>query len=158
MKNLAILLVLAIMLSACQNTKPDVDEQVRNPSDQHGSVIDVKPMLPDAIWTLIDQAEQFKKRAAFNQAISTLQRALRIAPNSPLVQQHLAEMHLAEGDYQEALQWSEKVVKHGPQFGQLCQRARRVVSLSAEMLGQIKKQAQALEAIADCVQKASPRY
>ncbi|WP_154224282.1 tetratricopeptide repeat protein [Marinicella rhabdoformis] len=158
MKKLAVLLVLAIMLSACQNTKPNVDEAVRNPSDQHGSVIDVKPMLPDAVWSLVEQAEQFKVQAAFEQAISTLQRALRIAPNSPLVQQHLAEMHLAEGDYQEAMQWSEKVVKHGPQYGQLCQRARRVVSLSAEMLGLVDKQAQALESIALCVQKAQPRY
>ena len=158
MKKLGAVLILTTVLSACQQTKPDIDQDIRNPSDQHGSVLDVKPMLPDAVWSLIDQAEQHKKTAAFDQAITTLQRALRISPNSPLVQQHLAEMYLAEGAYQEAMLWSEKVVKHGPNFGQLCQRARRVVSLAAEMLGQVEKQAQALEAIALCVQKAQPRY
>ncbi len=158
MKKTGTILLMIAVLTACQRTKPNIDDDIRNPSNEHGSVIDVTPMLPDAVWSLIEQAEAHKKNAAFSQAINTLQRALRIAPHSPLVQQHLAEMFLAEGQYHEALLWAEKVTNQGPQFGQLCQRARRVLSLAAEMLGETEKQGQALDAIASCVQEAKPRY
>ncbi len=157
MKKYAILLMV-LALSACQNKRHNIDEDVRQPSSHDQSVIDVTPMLPAAVTALIDAAEQDKANGDYDLAVVKLERALRIAPQSPLVQQHLAEMQLAMGDYDLALLWSQKVVDHGPQFGRLCERARRTLALAAEMLNQPDKQAGALQAIEACVQKQQPRF
>lgn len=149
---------MVLAMTACQNNRHNIDQDVRQPSEHDQSVIDVTPMLPAAVTALIDAAEQDKASGAYDLALVKLERALRIAPQSPLVQQHMAEMHLALGGYDLALLWSQKVVDHGPQFGQLCERARRTLALAAEMLGQPQKQAQALESIATCVRKAQPRF
>ncbi len=150
--------LLVICLAGCQNTRHDIEKEVRIPSQHGQSVIDVAPMLPEAVKVLLKEAETHKQNGDFNLAIMTIDRALRIVPDSPSVQQHLAEMYLADGDYELAMLWAKKVMVNGPAFGVLCERARRTVALSAEVLGEKEQQLHALETIAGCVQQAKPRY
>ncbi len=151
--------VLILALSHCSQRKPiDINDDVRDPSEHDTSVIQIAPMVPEAVLLLINEAENQIQKGLSNEAILTLNRALSISPTSATVHQHLAEFYLSEGDYQTAFSWSNRVVKEGPAQGPICERARRTLALAAEMLNDVETQAAALEAIANCSQVRPPRY
>ncbi len=155
--SLAVILVVA--LSHCSQRKPiDIEDEVRDPSDHSTSVIQIAPMVPEAVQLLIDESENQLKNGYTNEAVLTLNRALSISPTSATVHQHLAEVYLSEGDYQAAFNWSDRVVKEGPAHGPICERARRTLALAAEMLGDVTTQAAALEAVAACTHVSPARY
>lgn len=154
---LATTLILA--LSHCSQRKPiDINEDVRDPSDHDTSVIQIAPMVPEAVQLLINEAEGQIEKGLVHEAILTLNRALSISPTAATVQQHLAEVYLSEGDYKSAFKWSNRVFKEGPSHGPICERARRTLALAAEMLSDVETQAVALDAIASCTQIRSSRY
>lgn len=160
-QNIVRMFTLAFMvlaLSHCSNRKIDVDETVRDPANDNDSLIQVNPMVPAAVMTLIQQAEEQLSNGAVKAALLRLNRALSISPSSALVQQHLAETYLADGNYQQALYWSTLVVKQGPDQGSLCERSRRTQALAAELLGQVEVQSRALESIAACSTLQRARY
>ena len=152
-------IALVLVLNNCSHRKPiDIDGDVRDPAEQADSVIQIAPLVPEAVQLLIIEAEEQRLSGYDKQAILTLKRALSISPGSALVQQHLAEMYLSDGAYREAFDWSELVVNQGPNQGPLCERARRTLALAAEMLGDVATQANALEAIAGCTQIPANRF
>jgi Tfp pilus assembly protein PilF len=152
------LALLVVVLSHCSNRKIDVDETVRDPANDNDSLIQVNPMVPAAVMTLIQQADEQLSNGAVETALLTLNRALSISPNSALVQQHLAETYLANADYQQAMYWSTLVVNQGPDQGSLCERSRRTQALAAELLGQVEIQSRALESIAACSTRQRAKY
>jgi lipopolysaccharide biosynthesis regulator YciM len=154
----AVVLLLSVFLTHCSWRRVDVDEEVRQPAEQAESVIQITPMAPEAVQDLIRQADQQLQQGAHGAALLTLRRALNISPQSPLVQQHLAEVYLSDGQYQEAFNWSTLVVDQGPDFGPLCERSRRTLALAAEMLADVSTQSRALQSIATCSQKQAPRF
>jgi len=148
--------VMVLLLSHCSNRK--VDELVRDPANKNDSLIQVNPLVPAAVMTLIQQADAQLSNGGVNDALLTLNRALSISPSSALVQQHLAEAYLADADYKQAIYWSTLVVNQGPDRGSLCERARRTQALAAEMLNQTEIQARALESIDACSTQQPARY
>ncbi|TDR23764.1 tetratricopeptide repeat protein [Marinicella litoralis] len=154
---LAAILILA--LSHCSQRKPiDINDDVRDPSDHSSSVIQIAPMVPEAVQLLIKEADEQIEQGLIKAAVLTLSRALSISPTSATVHQHLAEVYLSEGNYQAAFNWSNRVVQDGPAHGPICERARRTLALAAEMLNDVETQAAALEAIDSCSQSSAPRY
>jgi len=154
---LATILILA--LSHCSQRKPiDITDDVRDPSDHNTSIIQIAPMVPEAVQILINEAEAQIENGLVNEAILTFNRALSISPTSATVHQHLAEVYLSEGDYKAAFKWSNWVFTEGPKHGPICERARRTLALAAEMLGDVETQAMALDAIASCTQVSTPKY
>lgn len=152
------IVLMALLLSHCSNRKVNVDDEVRNPSDDNNSLIQVAPMVPAAVMTLLKQADTQLSEGLVNDALLTLNRALSISPSSALVQQHLAEAYLADADYKQAIYWSTLVVNQGPDQGPLCERSRRTQALAAELLGQVAIQARALDAIASCSTQQPNKY
>lgn len=148
--NALLLAFMVVVLSHCSNRRVDVDENVRDPANNNDSLIQVSPLVPAAVMTLIQQADTQLSDGSVHDALLTLQRALSISPSSAMVQQHLAETYLADADYQQAMYWSTLVVNQGPDQGSLCERSRRTQALAAELLGQDEIQFRALEAIAAC--------
>lgn len=147
------------ILSSCSQRRPvDIDEDIRDPSAHEDSVIQIAPMVPEAVQILVDEAEVQQQQGLIEAAVLTLERALSISPASSLVQQHLAEIYLAQGDYQPAFDWSQKVVQNGPTHGSICERARRTLALAAEMLNDVVTQSKALESIANCSQQAIEKF
>ncbi len=156
-------ILMALLLSHCSHRKAhveevDVEEIVRNPAADNESLIQVTPLVPAAVMTLIQQANQQLSDGGVAAAILTLKRALSISPSSALVQQNLAEAYLTEGDYKEAMYWSTLVVNQGPDQGSLCERSRRTQALAAELLNQVDVQARALESIESCSTTQPERY
>ena len=155
-----LLLLFILILSACANQtrNVDVEQEVRKPSNNSASVVTVTPMIPDAVMALIKEAEILQRNGKIDAAIASLHRARTIQPGSPFIQQHLAESYLADGNYQQALHWSQLVESKGPSKGELCERSRRTIAIAAEMLGQTNTQSNALNAIETCIQPAIERY
>ncbi len=157
------LTVMVFMLSHCSNRKAGVDEvdvgeTVRDPAEDNDSLIQVTPLVPAAVMTLIQQADEQLSGGGVTDAILTLKRALSISSTSALVQQHLAEAYLADADYKQAMYWSTLVVNQGPDQGSLCERSRRAQALAAELLNEVEIQARALDSIASCSTQQPNRY
>lgn len=153
------LVFMSLLLSHCGKRQTvDVKQQIRQPAEQNNSLIEVTPMIPAAVQSLLTEADQQLAEGLTTTAITTLRRALSISPGSALVQQHLAEVYLADGNYQQAIYWATLVVEQGPDQGALCERSRRTQALAAELLNQAALQAQALEAIAACTTHEPARY
>ena len=144
-----------LTLSHCSQRKPvdfsDSDQEIE-------PVIQLAPEEPEAVQMLIAEADTHLASGSTNQAILTLKRALSISPDSASVQQHLAEIYLSDGAYQDAFDWSNQVVEHGPSQGSLCERARQTLALAAEMLGDTVTQGRALEAIEKCYSVRPTKY
>lgn len=148
-----------IFLSSCSQRKPiDINDAVRDPSEHEDSLIQIAPMVPEAVQILLEEAEIQQQNGQVEAAILTVKRALSISPASAMVQQHLAELYLAEGNYRESFDWANRVVNQGPSRGSICERARRTLALAAEMLNDVTAQAKALESISDCTQPAPQRF
>ena len=156
-KTLTLLLLVGV-LSHCARRDVNVRDEVTDPAADNESLIQINPMVPEAVLVLIDEAATQQSNGHGGEAIMTLKRALTISPASALVQQHLAETYLAEGDFQQAMYWATLVVNQGPDQGSLCERARRAQALSAEMLGNAELQSQALEGVATCSRQPPARY
>lgn len=154
-----ILVVCALSISSCSQRRPvDIDNEIRDPSEHEDSVIQIAPMVPEAVQILIAEADSQLQQGFSDEAILTLQRALSISPASSLVQQHLAEVYLSQGAYQQAFEWSDRVAQNGPTHGSICERARRTLALAAEMLNDVETQSQALESIASCTQPTIEKF
>ncbi|MGJ8664051.1 MAG: hypothetical protein ACSHWU_10380 [Marinicella sp.] len=153
------IILIVLFLSHCsQRKKVDVDASVRDPAAKNNSLIQVTPMVPEAVKTLLQEADQQISEGSTTAALMTLNRALSISPSSALVQQHLAEAYLSDADYKQAMYWSTLVVNQGPDQGGLCERSRRTQALAAEMLSEVDIQAQALNSIAHCSTEHPARY
>ncbi len=158
-KTLLAALMACLLFTSCSNRKVvDVDETIRDPSAENGSLIQVNPMIPNAVSLLLLESDELVSQGQATQAILTLKRALSISPGSALVQQHLAEVYLVEAAYKEAMYWSTLVVNQGPDQGELCERSRRTQALAAELLGQVEVQARALESIDSCTTAKPAQY
>lgn len=154
-----LLTTLLIFLASCSQRKPiDINDDVRDPSDHEDSIIQIAPHVPEAVQILLQEADVQQQQGLIEEAMLTLKRALSISPASALVQQHLAELYLMEGSYQNAFDWSRRVVEQGPSRGSLCERARRTLALAAEMFNDINTQAQALESIGECAQLRQQKF
>jgi len=156
--NLLVLMLVVLCLNNCGNKRVDVNQQVRDQAAKNASLIQVTPMVPAAVLSLLDEADEQLRLGQVNQAIMTIQRAASISPNSALIQQHLAEAYLADGQYKQALYWSTLVVNQGPDKGAMCERSRRTQALAAELMNQTQVQAQALESIEACSTLAPDRF
>ncbi|WP_223786922.1 tetratricopeptide repeat protein [Marinicella meishanensis] len=151
-------LLLLLLLTHCTQRRVDVDQEIRDPAAGNASLIQVNPLVPAAVHDLLQEADALREAGDLAEAILTIQRGLSIVPGSSLVQQHLAEAYLADGQYQQAMYWSTLVVNQGPDQGTLCERSRRTQALAAELLQEVAIQAQALESIASCSTQRPNRF
>ena len=85
------LLLLVGALSHCAQRDVNVRDEVTDPAADNESLIQINPMVPEAVLVLIDEATAQQSNGQVSEAIMTLKRALTISPSSALVQQHLAE-------------------------------------------------------------------
>ena len=131
---------------------------VREPAEQNGSAVEIVPLLPAGVQSLLDEAEKARLAGKEEQAIEILHRARNIAGNAPTVLQNLAEAYLVVGDFDQALAWAQQAVDNGPPKGELCTRSRRTLAIAAEQQGQTDVQLQALEAIESCISGSVQRF
>ncbi len=114
----SLFLVLVLAMAACANQPiqrtgqsndssnvADVDlEKTVEESEENLSLANLKP----AVRSLIVQAESYHQSGEKQQALATLERALRISPYSPQVHYYLAKYQLDQKQAQLALQLAKK--------------------------------------------------
>lgn len=69
--------------------------------------------VPAAVTGLIKQAEQKEAEGDLTMASASLERALRIAPNSAEVYYRLARVHQAQGQHDQAVQFARRGLAQG---------------------------------------------
>jgi tetratricopeptide (TPR) repeat protein len=124
-----------LMLAACTTvnpyTPPATASKPAPPAEPTGSGVEVQPAPPmtqveppqplppantrsyslnAASRALVNQAETQRKTKHFMQAAATLERALRIEPNNPLLWLAYGELRMDEGNYPQAENMGRKAV------------------------------------------------
>lgn len=137
----ALTLASILMLAACASTgtapvdEHEVESRVREPARQDSEGVQVFPLQNPAVKELLADAGDAESAGDYGQAVSLLERALRIQPRDPEILQHLAEVHLRIQDYSQALNFAARSYDTGPRVGEICSRNWRTISVAREHLG-----------------------
>jgi len=130
-----------MMLSSCAGINPvpvedrEVEARVRAPASQKSQGVQVFPLQNPAVKKLLADAGSAETDGNYAQAVSLLERALRIQPRDPEILQQMAELQLQKQDYQQALNFAVRSYEIGPRVGEICDRNWRTISVAREHLG-----------------------
>lgn len=128
--------VLALAACAAQPPAPvenrSVAEEVRAPAAEQARGLQVYPMRNPAVAELTEAAEEAEREGDLERATMLLERALRIEPRDPALLQHMAEIKLERGDWEQAESHASRSFDVGPRVGELCQRNWRTIAIARE--------------------------
>jgi len=159
---LVLIALSALALAACA-WQPPVDdraaaERVRAPAAEQSRGLQVYPLQNPAVAELTEAADQAERDGDLARAASLLERALRIEARDPKVLQHLAEIRLAQGNWEQAESQASRSFDLGPRVGELCQRNWRTIALARERLDRFEGAYRARERLQDCQVEPPPRF
>lgn len=127
-----------------------LDERVRAPSQTSGRELQVYTVRNPAVAALGRQANAAEQAGDLERAQALLERALRINGRDPEILQHLAEIHLAEGRFDQAGSFATRAWEFGPQVGEICQRSLRTLMVVREHSGEFDDAWQAYQQLPEC--------
>ena len=150
----------SLLLVSCQFTsKRTTTAEVKEIDvSQEDSIIKTVPLLKPAVQSLHSQALVYYQASELDKALITLKRGHQIQANSPQVMILMAEILLQQGEYSDSFYWSRLVSQEGPSKGPICEKAWRILALSAEMLGEVPVQSHALEQKENCLVREANRF
>ena len=146
-----------VFLAACATQSPapveerELEDRVRSPAREDAAGVQVYPLKNPAVAELTDQAAHAESRGDLDQAAVLLERAMRIQPRDPELLQHMAEVQLQRGQYEQALSFATRSHDIGPRVGELCARNWRTMSLAQERLGDDSAAGQAVQRAEQCM-------
>lgn len=158
------ILCLAAALAACAGQPPapvedrGVDEQVRAPAAEQARGLQVYPMRNPAVAELSEAASRAEEQGDLERASMLLERALRIEPRDPALLQHMAEIKLERGDWEQAESHASRSFDVGPRVGELCQRNWRTMALARERSGRTDAARRARERLDECQVEIPERF
>lgn len=141
----AIVLLVAVTLTAC--TTPPVwrQEAVSEPAPLKPTPRPVEPpavagipALPTAAKGLVSRAEQASAVGQHEEAVAQLERALRIAPEHPVLWQNLAVVRYRLGDYRQAEALALKSNSLANGFSNLKRSNWQLIAVSRRLRGDSK--------------------
>ncbi|MEN1727500.1 MAG: tetratricopeptide repeat protein [Pseudomonadota bacterium] len=147
---------ITLFLAACATQPPapiedrSVAEQVRAPAAEQTRGLQVYPLRNPAVNELSDAALAAEQQGDLDQATLLLERALRIEPRDPELLQHMAELRLERGEWEQAESFASRSFDVGPRVGEICQRNWRTIALSQERLSRFDEAANARERLQNC--------
>jgi tetratricopeptide (TPR) repeat protein len=153
---IAISMVLLALISACATQPPaptedrSVAEQVRAPAAEQARGLQVYPLRNPAVTELSQAALAAEQAGDLDQAALLLERALRIQPRDPELLQHMAEIRLERGEWEQAESFAARSFDVGPRVGEICQRNWRTMALARERLQRYDEAANARERLQAC--------
>ena len=164
--SLHLALVLAVLLSACAGTPQgpaspqdrEVESRVRKPAKEDSEGVQVFPLQNPAVKELLADAGTAESTGEYGQAVTLLERALRIQPQDPEILQSLAEVQLQIEDYEQALYFATRSYDLGPRVGEICSRNWRTISVSREHLGDHAGSVQAEQRATACMNTKPKSY
>ncbi len=87
---------------------PEADPAVRQPPPVEAPTIPIAEPVPEASQLLLASARTLRQEGDLARAATTLERALRMAPNDPYLWHELARVRLAEEEWQQAIQLANR--------------------------------------------------
>lgn len=153
-----------LFLAACAGQPPapveerTAEEQVRAPAAEESSGLQVYPMRNPAVAELSEAAAAAEEEGDLERATMLLERALRIEPRDPELLQHMAEVKLDRGDWEQADNYASRSFDVGPRIGELCQRNWRTMALARERQGRYDASEQARVRLEQCQVEAPERF
>ena len=146
-----------LLLGACSSQTPapvedrEVNTRVRTPANQDSEGVQVYSLQNPAVKQLTAQAQGAERAGNLDQASGYIERALRIEPRDPQLLQHMAEIKLQKGDYQQALNFAVRSYDIGPRVGEICSRNWRTISVAREHLNDANGAGEAEERAGQCM-------
>ncbi|HEX6997648.1 MAG TPA: tetratricopeptide repeat protein [Gammaproteobacteria bacterium] len=92
---------------------------------------DREPAAPAASAQLLQQARAERAAGRYSAAATAVERALRLAPNDPVLWLELGEIHLADGNRQQAEMMARKALTLAAGDGSIESRAERLIRAAA---------------------------
>jgi len=141
--------VLLAAAAACgwRPVTPDVESEVlaarAPPGGEEARGLQVYPLRNPAVTELREAARAAEQQDDHQRANELLERALRIAPRDPELLQHLAEISLARGQFDQAEYYATRSYELGPRVGVLCRRNWQTLALARERQGRSRAAEQA---------------
>ena len=126
--------VLVSLLVACGQTAPPVRQapppveagvmlkHIRDAGKSMASAVEVQPLREPSVDGFMKQAESLESQGKLTDAVSQVDRALKLAPDAPEILQYRAELAVGLGRYSEAEPLARKSYDLGPRLGSLCAR------------------------------------
>ncbi|WP_411768380.1 tetratricopeptide repeat protein [Winogradskyella sp. A3E31] len=99
-------------------------------------LLSINSFAQSDIENLVKEGIQYHDNREYDKAIETYKRALKIAPNSTLVNYEIALSYFSKGDYKEAVKYSDVVLK---QDKDLLLQAYMTKGSALDMLGKTKE-------------------
>ncbi|TVQ37746.1 MAG: tetratricopeptide repeat protein [Wenzhouxiangella sp.] len=164
--HLSLVPICSLLLVACA-TQPPAPVEDRSPVEQARASepepeaargLQVFPLRNPAVDELITAAEQAERDGDLDRAAMLLERAIRIEPRDPELLQNMAEVRLAQGDWEQAEANASRSFDVGPRVGELCQRNWRTMALARERTGRHEEAHRARERMQDCRVEPPPRF
>ncbi|MCG8316610.1 MAG: tetratricopeptide repeat protein [Pseudomonadales bacterium] len=135
---IAVILIIFIQLGGCAT----IEYGPQSNSVEAGKATSAATGLT-AVDKLINKGDSQRRRGDFKSAAATLERALRLAPNSGAAFLALARLHLDQHDYLEAQQLAEKSLSLSADSASARREAWLIISRSRRQLGDVEGAQQA---------------
>lgn len=161
---LGLLALPLLLLAACATQAPaPVDErvaaeQVRAPAAAEASGLQVFALRNPAVVELSEAATQAEQGGDLSRAATLLERAIRIEPRDPALLQHMAEVRLDQGQWDQAESHARRSFDVGPRVGELCQRNWRTIAVALERQGDAQGARDARTRLQACQVEPPPRF
>ena len=134
---------------------------IRAAGAHDGSVVNVVPLRPPGVQTLLDHARADEIAGHWHAAATALDQALTLDPHAPDVLQDRAEVAVALARWAQAETLAQRSWALGPRVGALCARNWQTVlemrQLTDTGAGKGNGVAQARDALAACKVSGPPR-
>lgn len=154
----------SVLLCACAAQPPAPVEDraaqdlARAPAPDETRGLQVYPLRNPAVAELTEAAHLAEEHGDMERAAMLLERALRIEGRDPELLQHMAEVKLAQGDWEQAASYASRSFDQGPRVGELCQRNWRTLALARERQGDAAAAARARQRLDACRVEPPQRF
>ena len=148
---------MAIAVSGCGGGEATRTQPVAAPAPAAESVIEVYPLQSSAVEELQTRAEGRIVRDDLEGAEALLLDALALADADPALWQRVAEVRLARGNFQGALEAAQQSFALGPQVGPLCERNWETIAEAQRAMGWATAAAASAEQGRECAVRGRQR-
>lgn len=114
------------------------------------SAVQVQPLRDPAIDGFLKKAHDADAGGDYNEALASIQSALKLAPDAPDILQFQAEIEIERGQWLPAEQLAIKSFTLGPKVGSLCARNWQTVVEARTAMNDMATVAQAKQRLKEC--------
>lgn len=133
-------------------------DEVRAPAGGNEQGMQVYALRNPAVAELSEAARAAEAEHDLARAAVLLERALRIEGRDPELLQHMAEVKLGQGQYDQAAGYASRSFDQGPRLGELCERNWRTLAAARQAMGEDDAARRARQRLDECRVEPPERF